>query len=145
LLLVGTMLPPPVQTTYVVDGSGGTPGAFTSITGALAGAGSGDIVQVKGMVDPVSNLPVGYSENNFFGGIGETFPISVPSGVTIAGISGPVYVYSQNASPPAAIFDLSTGSAQTRIGNLGVLGGGYWNQGSWWECRCSPSKNHLLQ
>lgn len=117
------MLPPPIQTTYVVDGSGGTPGAFTSITGALASSASGDTIQVKGMVDSVSNLPVGYTEINFFGGIGETFPLVVPSGVTIAGTSGPVYVYSQNASPPAAIFDLNTGVSQTRIGNLGVLGG----------------------
>ena len=75
------------------------------------------------MTDPATNLPVGYTEANFFGTVGgdESFPITLKAGVSIVGSGGPVYVYSQNAAASPVLFKAPAGAIQ--FGNLQLIGG----------------------
>jgi len=83
---------------------------------------SGDTILVKPMTDPVSGLPVGYTENNFFSfpNGNETFPITIKPGVTLAGFGGPVHVYNTNLATASELFKV--GGGVVRIGNLQLLG-----------------------
>jgi hypothetical protein len=116
------------QTTYTVDGTGGTSGAFTSITDALQVSVAGDTVNVLGMVDQVSGLVVGYNQANYFtGGSQETFPLQVPAGVTVQkfGIA-PVFVWDSlggSNAPNLVQISQSMSFQPTRIIGLSFLGG----------------------
>jgi len=114
----------------VVDGTGNTPGAFTSITSAVNSISTGGTVDIIGMIDPGTGNPVGYSQSPFFAGqLAEAFPISVPPGARIRQIgTDAVYIWDSvgGASPPN-LFDLqsSTTYQLTRVIGLSFLGGNF--------------------
>lgn len=94
-----------IAQTLVVDGSGSTPGAYKSISAAIATVtGPGAVIEIVGLVDPASGMPTGYSDNPFFPTTtqsAEIFPILVPPGVTLRRLgSAPVYIWSAAAGSP---------------------------------------------
>lgn len=116
-------------TTYFVDASGQVtvpPGAIwhRTITAASAVAVAGDTILIQGLVDVTSGQALGYSEQAWFAGSGEFFPIAIRPGVTVkAADAVRVYVWSTNSA--AALFALlpSSNSQLTRLEDLTLVGG----------------------
>ncbi len=80
------------------------------------------------MIDPASGLPVGYTQTNYFlGGSQETFPLQIPSGVTVKKSgSVPVFIWDSvgGAIPPDLMETTSSTVMQpTKIIGLSFLGG----------------------
>lgn len=116
--------------TLVVDGSGSTPGAYKSISAAIATVtGPGAVIEIVGLVDPASGMPTGYSDNPFFPTTtqsAEIFPILVPPGVTLRRLgSAPVYIWSAAASSAPNIFEVQPASTlqPVKFVELNIIGG----------------------
>ncbi|RMH03913.1 MAG: hypothetical protein D6702_04535, partial [Planctomycetota bacterium] len=108
-----------------MDGTGATPGAFSSITTAVAAAGSGDTIYIRGM--ELNGSPVGYCETPYLPYQGpETFPIVLKPGMVLKPMdTTAVHVWTTSGSPPPALFQVQarTGSEMTKLESL-ILGGG---------------------
>ena len=66
-----------------------------------------------------------YTEVNFFSLLPqETFPIPLPSGVTLAPVDAtPVFIWHSSGITPTAIIQVSPGGTLTSIGRMNILGG----------------------
>ncbi|RMH02624.1 MAG: hypothetical protein D6702_08270 [Planctomycetota bacterium] len=103
----------------VVDGSGGTPGAYLTISDAVAGTAAGDTILAKGLIDGATGLPIGYAN--------ESFPIPATER-TIKQYPGTpaVYVYPPSGSGATAVFSIAvSGGAPkaTTLKDLRLVGG----------------------
>ncbi len=95
-----------------------------TITQAAGLAVAGDTILVQGLVEPVSNQPLGYSEQSWYPLSGEMFPIALAAGVQLRPAdSTRVYVWSITGA--VALFDLQGSAALslTKLEGASLLGG----------------------
>lgn len=117
------------QGLILVDGTGGTPEAFRSITAAVNSSAPGDTIYIRGL--EMSGVPFGYADivHPAFWSTqdAETFPIHLKPGMTLKPLdSTPVYVWSAaTGGPPEALFVADPGSSgvPTHLVDLHLAGG----------------------
>ncbi len=126
IVLAVALVAPPLsaqQTVRVVDPYGYT--GYTTITSAALVSASGDTILIKEFRTTGGEL-TGYSETHDGGG--ETFPIVIPSGVTVkpTGTDQQVLIWSTSAGNSNPLFRLEGAAAtapQTRVEDLGFFAG----------------------